>query len=54
MFTTNVLNESVQHRPKIVFFTGASVSAESGLPTFRGEGGIWNNIDSDAVASKKA
>lgn len=54
MFTTNVLNESVQHRPKIVFFTGASVSAESGLPTFRGEGGIWNNIDADAVASKKA
>lgn len=55
MFTTKeVLNESVQQHPKIVFFTGAGVSAESGLPTFRGEGGIWNEIDAEAVASKKA
>lgn len=37
-----------------VFFTGAGCSAASGLPTFRGEGGIWNEIDPDAVASKKA
>lgn len=27
---------------KIVFFTGAGMSRESGLPTFRGDGGIWN------------
>ncbi len=26
---------------KIVFFTGAGMSAESGVPTFRGSGGIW-------------
>ena len=39
---------------KIVFFTGAGMSAESGLPIFRGEGGIWNEIDADAVASKSA
>ena len=25
----------------IVFFTGAGMSAESGVPTYRGEGGIW-------------
>ena len=37
-----------------VFFTGAGCSAASGLPTFRGEGGIWNEIDAEAVASKKA
>ena len=35
-----------------VFFTGAGCSAASGLPTFRGEGGIWNDIDAEAVASK--
>ena len=39
---------------KWVFFTGAGCSAASGLPTFRGEGGIWNEIDAEAVASKKA
>ena len=39
---------------KWVFFTGAGCSAASGLPTFRGEGGIWNEIDAETVASKKA
>lgn len=39
---------------KIVFFTGAGLSEESGLPTFRGEGGIWDRIDAHAVASKAA
>lgn len=39
---------------KIVFFTGAGMSAESGLPVFRGDGGIWDKIDTNAVASKSA
>ena len=26
---------------RIVFFTGAGLSAECGLPTYRGAGGIW-------------
>jgi len=30
---------------KIVVFTGAGVSAESGLKTFRDLGGIWNQVD---------
>jgi transcriptional regulator, sir2 family len=41
-------------RKKIVFFTGAGMSRESGLPTFRGEGGIWNEIDAEAVASARS
>lgn len=28
-----------------VAFTGAGISAESGIPPFRGAGGIWNNYD---------
>lgn len=38
-------------RKKIVFFTGAGMSRESGLPTFRGDGGIWNDIDAGRVAT---
>ena len=31
--------------------TGAGVSAESGIPTFRGEGGLWSSYDPVKVAS---
>ena len=34
---------------KIVGFTGAGTSAESGIPPFRGEGGIWNKYDPNAL-----
>lgn len=36
---------------RVVFFTGAGVSAESGIPTFRSEDGLWNNFNVDEVAS---
>jgi NAD-dependent deacetylase len=28
---------------KVLFFTGAGISVESGIPTYRGAGGIYNN-----------
>ena len=31
-------------RQHIVFLTGAGVSAESGLSTFRGKDGMWTKI----------
>ncbi len=30
---------------KIVFVTGAGISQESGIPTFRGKDGLWKNYD---------
>ena len=35
----------------IVFFTGAGISAESGIPTFRGENGIWNKLKPEELAN---
>ena len=32
-------------RQHIVFLTGAGISVESGLSTFRGKDGLWNNKD---------
>lgn len=34
-----------------VAFTGAGASAESGIPTFRGAGGLWTKYDPAKVAS---
>jgi NAD-dependent deacetylase len=36
---------------KIVVFSGAGLSAESGIPTFRDAGGLWENHSIEAVAS---
>lgn len=44
-----------QARPRtVVVFTGAGVSAESGIPTFRGEGGLWRNFRADELATPAA
>ncbi len=40
--------------PHIVFYTGAGMSRESGLPTFRGDGGLWDELDVEAVADKRS
>ncbi|MBO5673565.1 MAG: hypothetical protein J6S09_04665 [Paludibacteraceae bacterium] len=32
---------------KLVFYTGAGMSRESGLPTFRGQDGLSNRLDTE-------
>ena len=36
---------------KIVFVTGAGISQESGIPTFRGKDGLWRNYDPMKLAT---
>jgi len=38
----------------ILFFTGAGISAESGIPTFRGKDGIWNKFNPSELANFNA
>ena len=38
----------------IVFFTGAGMSAESGVPTYRGRGGMWNEYKWEEYACESA
>ena len=38
---------------KVVVFTGAGVSTESGLPDFRSPGGIWDRFDPDDFTYQK-
>lgn len=39
---------------RVVVFTGAGVSAESGVPTFRGAGGLWRSHRPEALATPEA
>jgi NAD-dependent deacetylase len=38
----------------IAVLTGAGISAESGLPTFRGPGGLWRNFRPEQLATPEA
>ena len=39
---------------RVVILSGAGISAESGLPTFRGDGGLWEGMDLSEVATHEA
>ena len=43
------------HRPRrVVAFTGAGVSADSGIPTFRGAAGLWRDFRAEDLATPEA
>ncbi len=37
--------KSIKKANRIIGFTGAGISVESGIPPFRGENGLWNKYD---------
>jgi len=46
--------EEIKKAKRIVAFTGAGMSVESGIAPFRGEEGLWNKFDPQDVASASA
>jgi NAD-dependent deacetylase len=45
---------AVRGAARVVFFTGAGISAESGVPTFRGAGGLWRSFRPEELATPEA
>src|SRR3954464_661984 len=39
---------------RVLAITGAGISAESGIPTFRGKDGYWRNLDPTKLATETA
>ena len=46
--------ERVRAAKAVAVLTGAGVSAESGVPTFRGEGGLWRQFRAEDLATPQA
>lgn len=45
---------ALENSRRVVVITGAGVSAESGVPTFRGDSGFWKNFDPMKLATMEA
>ena len=46
-----IIKNKVGNFKKIVLVTGAGISQESGIPTFRGKDGLWRNYDAMKLAT---
>lgn len=49
-----VVRERLQSARRVTVLTGAGVSAASGVPTFRGAGGLWRNHQAQQLATPEA
>ena len=49
-FPTELI-EKLKSAKSVLFFTGAGISAESGIDTSRGKGGLWNKMKPQELAS---
>ncbi len=52
--TIEALRQALEESACIVALTGAGISAESGVPTFRGPGGLWRNYSPEKLANPDA
>lgn len=50
----DLVREKLENADFITVLTGAGISAESGIPTFRGEGGLWKQFKAEELATPEA
>jgi NAD-dependent deacetylase len=50
----NVIVRAVRDASRLLVITGAGISAESGIPTFRDPGGWWKNYKPEELATRDA
>jgi len=48
------LADRLRNAKSVTVLTGAGVSAASGIPTFRGSGGLWRNFSASDLARREA
>lgn len=48
------LASKLKEAKSLLFFTGAGISAESGISTFRGKDGLWNKLKPEELANFNA
>jgi NAD-dependent deacetylase len=51
---SNPIRDRVRSAERVVVFSGAGVSRESGLDTFRGAGGLWERMRPEELATPEA
>ena len=54
MIFSETLLTTLAKAQRVVAFTGAGMAAESGVPTFRGDDGIWKKFKSEELANLNA
>ncbi|MBX7056516.1 MAG: NAD-dependent deacylase [Leptospirales bacterium] len=54
MNSIHALAEALQRTDSLAVITGAGVSSESGIPTFRGAGGLWRQYRAEDLATPQA
>jgi NAD-dependent deacetylase len=54
MGSSEMAGEWLRSAASVVVLTGAGISAESGIPTFRGPGGLWRSYRPEDLATPEA
>ena len=49
----NAISDAILQSKRVVVFTGAGISTESGIPDFRSPGGVWDRFDPDEFTYQK-
>src|SRR6187200_2878523 len=50
----NIVRQKLAAARALVVLTGAGISADSGVPTFRGADGLWRNFRAEDLATPEA